>query len=159
MTFEQWAARHSQAAAELQTLLTPAARDTSGSSEARVQSELRLAATRYGALWRNNAGAYSDDTGRQIRYGLGNESAKFWKSWRSVDLIGPTRITVQPHHIGRTFGIFTSIEVKQSGWVKPKDERERAQFNHLKHVSSLGGIAGFATSTADYERFIRDFIV
>lgn len=155
--FEAWQARHPVAAAELQAILTPETPSVSGSSEARVQSETRLAAVKYGALWRNNAGAYSDDTGRQIRYGLGNDSKKFWENWRSGDLVGITRIAVQPHHVGRTFGVFTMAEVKEAGWKKPKDARERAQMNCLRNVAMLGGIAGFVTGVSDYERYIGDY--
>lgn len=163
MTFEEWQARHPQAASELTALLTPAAPATSGASEARVQSLVRLASVEHGALWRNNAGATTDETGRQIRYGLGNESAKFWKNWRSGDLVGITRMTIQPHHIGRTVGIFTMCEVKDSSWSpsrlnQPSNERERAQAACLTHVTSLGGIAGFVTSEADYRRYVSDFI-
>lgn len=161
--FEAWQARHPQAAAELNAILTPEVPSASGSSESRVQSETRLAAVKHGALWRNNAGAYSDDTGRQIRYGVGNDSKKFWESWRSPDLIGVTRVTVQPHHVGRIHGIATFIEVKGSDWSparleQPSNKRERAQMNCLRHVASLGGIAGFATSVADYENYVRLFV-
>ena len=164
MTFDQWAALYPVAAAELRTVLTPETPVATGSSEARIQSETRLAAVKHGALWRNNAGATTDETGRQIRYGLGNESAKFWKSWRSGDLVGVTRMTIQPHHVGRTVGVFTMMEVKDADWKpsrlnQPSNERERAQMACLTHVVSLGGIAGFVTdATADYERYVAEFI-
>lgn len=163
LDFDAWRARHPEAAAELQRILTPDIPAASGSSEARVQSETRLAAVKHGALWRNNAGATTDETGRQIRYGLGNESAKFWKSWRSGDLVGVTRMTIQPHHVGRTVGVFTMMEVKDADWKpsrlnQPSNERERAQMACLMHVASLGGIAGFAASAADYERYVAEFI-
>lgn len=153
MTFDEWRARHPVAAAELQRILTPDIPAASGSSEARVQSETRLAAVKYGALWRNNAGQ-AELAGQPVRFGLGNESVKFWKNWRSGDLVGITRMTIQPHHVGRTVGIFTMIEVKHAGWKKPTDERERAQMNCLTHVASLDGIAGFVNSPHEYEKLV-----
>lgn len=158
MTFDEWAAKHPAAAAELRTVFTPEVKSETGSSEARVQSETRLASVKYGSLWRNNAGGFTDDTGRAIRYGLGNESKKFWDKWRSGDLVGSTRMLIQPHHVGRTVGVFTMMEVKEAGWKKPKDDRERAQMNCLINVAQLGGIAGFVADVSDYDRYVRDFI-
>lgn len=157
--FRDWAARHPAAAQELMALMTPIEPNNNGSSESRVQSELRLAAVGYGKLLRNNSGACVDDTGRMIRYGLGNDSAKLNKVYKSPDLIGPTRVTVQPHHVGRTFGVMTCVEVKESGWKKPKNDHERAQWNFLADMAKNGCIAGFATSVSDYERYVRDFII
>lgn len=158
MTYEEWANRWPQAAAELAQINTPAAPEPGNGSEARVQAQLRLESVKYGALWRNNAGAYNDDTGRQIRYGLGNDSSKFWKNWRSGDLVGLTRVQIAPHHVGRIFGVFTMMEVKHEGWKKPGDERERAQMNCLNNVTQLGGIAGFATSVQDYWSYIDNYV-
>ncbi|QIG67457.1 hypothetical protein EVB39_128 [Rhizobium phage RHph_TM3_3_9] len=166
MQFHEWADKWGvppAAVAEWLSQLTPPdVNKNEQGSESRVGAELRLKAVGYGALWRNNAGAYSDDTGRMIRYGLGNDSANWWKDWRSGDYAGITSVKVQPHHVGRTFGVFTMIEAKKPDWNprdlnRPSNTRERAQMTCLTHVASLGGIAGFATSTADYERYIRDW--
>lgn len=161
--FDAWRARYPEAAQALAALVQPVTLAPSEGSESRVQAELRLESVKHGALWRNNAGGYQDETGRHVRYGLGNDSKKFWEKWRSGDLCGITRVTVQPHHVGRTWGVFTMIEVKEPGWNpkvldRPSNTRERAQMNCLTHVASLGGIAGFATSTDDYRRYITDFI-
>lgn len=109
--------------------------DTGATSEARTQSELRLAAAQAGfALWRNNNGACMDDTGRLIRYGLGHDSKRLNDVWKSSDLIG-----IGPH------GRFVACEVKHPGWTKPENDRDRAQAAFLGQVNALGGIGFFAT--------------
>lgn len=163
---EAWAARHGvskDALRELRALLTPPERLEDGGSESRAQSEIRLASASHGSLWRNNAGATQPMDGeRPVRYGLGNDSKKLWEDWRSGDLVGATSVVIQPHHVGRTFGVFTMIEVKHPGWSpnalnQPSNKRERAQFNCLTNVAALGGIAGFACNSADYERYIEQW--
>lgn len=156
---EQWAVRHgiSQAAwSELQVLFCdPPTADDSG-SEAGVQSQLRLAAPTIGcALYRNNSGATLDETGRMIRYGLANDSKRLNEVFKSSDLIGPSPILIRPHHIGRTLGIFTAVEVKEPSWTKPKNERERAQSNFLMTVERFGGIGMFCTSVDQYLNRIK----
>ncbi|QIG67928.1 hypothetical protein EVB53_126 [Rhizobium phage RHph_Y60] len=169
MQFHEWAEKWripAEAVAEWLSQLTPPdVNKNEQGSESRVGAELRLKAVGYGALWRNNAGATTpkDETERPVRYGLGNDSASWWKDWRSGDYVGVTRVVVQPHHVGRTFGVFTMIEAKKPDWNprdlnRPSNTRERAQMTCLTHVASLGGIAGFATSTADYERYLNDYI-
>ena len=87
------------------------------SNEAVVQQQVQLAMARLGAqIWRNNSGACTDDTGRLIRYGLGNSSAALNAAIKSSDLIGITPVQIQPYHVGQTFGVFTAIEVKKPGW-------------------------------------------
>jgi hypothetical protein len=154
MTLSEWASRwgcSGQALSELMQIVasTPDATHQSGTggSEAALQSTLRVHAPTLGfALWRNNNGACRDDTGRLIRYGLGNDSAKLNKRWKSSDLIG-----VGPG------GRFVAVEVKSPGWHTPRNEREHAQANFINTVRALGGCAGFATSVVDYERIVRQW--
>ena len=116
-------------------------------SEQAVQQYLRVHAPKNGhALWRNNRGAMMNpDTGNMVRFGLGNDSVKLDKVWKSSDLIG----------IGPG-GKFMAIEVKHPGWTGPKNDRERAQANFLQSVRGLGGLATFATRIEDYERLISN---
>jgi hypothetical protein len=119
-----------------------------GHNEAGTQSRRVLRAARLGgALWRNNSGACQDETGRQIRYGLGNISSQVNKVMKSSDLIGITPIIVTPDMIGQRLGIFTAEEIKRPDWkFRQSDERAVAQFNFIKKVISLGGIAKFVNS-------------
>lgn len=119
-------------------------------SEAGLLSELRLETARRGArLWRNNNGACFDDTGRMIRYGLGNDSPAVSKVMKSSDLIGPWPYQVQPADVGRVLGIFTALEVKRPGWKYSGNDRERAQLAFIQLVQSLGGFARFVSSMED----------
>lgn len=126
-------------------------------SESREQSLIRLAAASADCpLWRNNSGAYKDIYGRMIRYGLGNDSKKINEVWKSSDLIGPTPVLILPHHVGRTLGVFTAIEVKHSGWkFNSKDEHEKAQLNFLNDVISYGGFGAFCRSKDEYLEFLN----
>jgi len=121
------------------------------SSEAVVQQQVQLAMARLGAqVWRNNSGACTDDTGRLIRYGLGNSSAALNAVVKSSDLICVMPVTIQPHHVGRTVGVFTALEVKRPGWhLTPGDKRGQAQKRFLDIVQGVGGMAGFVTDPAD----------
>ena len=96
-----------------------------------------------GILWRNNVGVLQDDRGVPIRYGLANTSKKINKVTKSGDLIGCYPVVIRPEHVGRTFGLFTSIETKRAGWKWKGDAHELAQANWGEIVVSLGGVAMF----------------
>jgi hypothetical protein len=166
MLFHEWAARWNipqEAVADFLSHVTPErVAEEDDSSEGRIQSLIRLASPYEGGwLGRNNAGVAETET-RPVRYGLGNDSASWWKDWRSPDLIGVTKMVIEPRHVGRTVGIATFIEVKHASWNprdlnRPSNERERAQLTCLTHMASLGAIAGFATSPDDYRRYIAEY--
>jgi len=126
-------------------------------SEAAVQAQIRLEAPNHNSIvWRNNQGACVDDTGRQIRYGLGNDSKKLNNVWKSSDLIGITKRIVMPEHIGQEWGIFTAVEVKDPGWkFTPGDKRAVAQLAFGNHVRRMGGLFTFAPTVASYLSLIR----
>lgn len=154
MTVFDWAVRHGvsqSAVSELLAILDPvrpAAVKSSGTSEADTQGRLQIeAAKRGGSLWRNNSGACVDQTGRQVRYGLANTSAKINGHFKSSDLIGITPMQIG----GQIVGVFTAIEVKAPGWKGPRpgNEREVAQNNFQRTVRGMGGIAMFAQSVGD----------
>lgn len=161
MTINDWAQRWNvpaQALTELLALPIPTAgmSDPSMTSEAGVQSLLRLTAPRMNAhLWRNNNGAVTevDEHGgqRHVRFGLGNDSKKINDVFKSSDLIGITPVTWH----GRCFGVFTAVEVKKPGWSSPRNERDRAQKNFLDTVARYGGIATFATHVEHYASLVR----
>lgn len=152
-----WAGRHgipAHAMVELMDLLDPTRRSvaipTNATSEAAVQSKLRIRAAQLGAaLWRNNSGACKDDTGRLIRYGLGHDSARISAEWKSSDLIGIIPRMVEPQHVGQVWGIFAAVECKAPGWKKPGNERELAQSRFGANVLALGGYFKFAQSVED----------
>lgn len=119
-------------------------------SEMEAQQQIRLVAARYGTpLLRNNSGATEDVTGRLIRFGLGNDSSRINKVFKSSDLIGIWPVIITPDMIGRKLGIFFAVEVKSPGWEKPSNDRERAQQNFGNWVNENGGYFTFATNPKD----------
>lgn len=150
---ETWATEHRihpESLAALREILAapanpPASVAVTG-SEPRAQAEIRLAASGRGMrLWRNNVGAVTTDDGRHIRYGLANESMAMNRVIKSADLIGITPVDITQAHVGRRFGMFTSIEVKRPGWRYRGQGREVAQLAWANAIISLGGWASFAT--------------
>ena len=125
--------------------------------ESAVQQRTRLELARLGALvYRNNVGACEDKQGRIIRYGLCNESAQMNRALKSSDLIGVTPVLIQPHHVGRTLGVFTAIECKHSDWhMTPSDARAQAQQRFIELIRSVGGIGGFVTDPAQVHELVR----
>jgi hypothetical protein len=116
-------------------------------SESEVQAEIRLKASEKGIrLWRNNVGCAKTAQGF-VRYGLANETAEMNKKIKSADLIGITPHTVTNEDIGKTLGIFTSIEVKREGWKTSGKEHDAGQSLWVKIVQSLGGIAKIVQSS------------
>lgn len=116
-----------------------------GTSEAAVQAQVRLEASRKGLrVWRNNVGAFHDpDSGAFVRFGLANDSAQLNRVIKSGDLIGIRPRVIQPGDVGLLIGQFVSREVKRGGWRYTGSAREVAQLNWINLVNSLGGDASF----------------
>ena len=111
-------------------------------SEAAVQAEIRLEASRQGCLlFRNNVGM---DTQTFVRFGLANDSAQLNARLKSADLIGIRPVVITPAHVGRTLGVFLSREVKAAGWHWGGTDREQAQLRWAELIMSMGGDAAFA---------------
>lgn len=103
-------------------------------TEAAIQQQIRLALSRAGVVaFRNNIGAYKDDAGRLVRYGVCNPGGS--------DLIGWTPTLVTADMVGQTVAIFTACEVKG-----PKGRATEAQLNFIDQVIRAGGYAGIARS-------------
>ena len=131
--------------------------DFEKNSETWVQNTLRVVASsrEHTYLWRNNVGATSEPDGRQIRYGLCNESKKLNQRFKSSDLIGGTPIVVTPSMVGKRLMVFTAIEVKRVDWSPGKDKhRERGQLRFINAVRAAGGIGFFCRSPNTYTSFL-----
>lgn len=150
MSLEAWAIRHripAAALAELRAILLPPDVGVAvpGTSEAAVQTQVRLEASRLGGrLFRNNVGAGVLQDGSFVRWGLCNDSAQLNKIVKSSDLCGIIPVTITPAHVGSTFGRFLCREVKEAGWKWRGTEREVAQARWIEMINALGGDAGFA---------------
>ena len=115
-------------------------------SESGVSKRKRLAfAEEGGLLWRNNLGAFKDEYGNFIRYGLANESAGMNKKVKSSDLIGVRPVTITQEMVGFIIGQFVACETKHPGWRYRGDDHEVAQLKFLELVTSKGGHASFET--------------
>lgn len=147
MTFLEWARKWGVPEEAVRDYLTdsgcfPAVRGVIGASEAAVQQQIRLEASRRGvALWRNNRGAAMDERGVPVRYGLANDSKELDARIKSSDLIGVTPLC--------GLAVFTSYEVKRRGWRYAGTPREVAQLAWIDLIKRLGGIAKFITSPDD----------
>lgn len=109
-------------------------------SEKRVQALVQLDAARTGSwLLRNNSGAFEDEAGRQVRFGLGNTSAKFNKAMKSADLVGIRPVLITAEMVGQTIGQFYAVECKAEDWAFKGTEREIAQKKFLDKCNELGG--------------------
>lgn len=126
--------------------------------EGTVQQEIQIQA-RYEDchLMRNNSGACIDDTGRLVRYGLGNISKQHNDRIASSDLIGFTTIRITEEMVGKEVAVFTAVEVKKEAWNPEKklDKREAAQAAFIKWVQIHGGIAGFCNSVDKLKELFR----
>ena len=132
----------------------PTPTDPAVTSEAAVQSAVRLEASRRGCLlFRNNVGAGDvrtyDKNGKIIsetfmRWGLANDSKQLNARLKSADLIGIRPVVITPCMVGRTVGVFLSREVKAAGWKYRGTEREQAQLRWAELIISMGGDAAFA---------------
>lgn len=150
----QWAIRHGvshAALAELHAMFTAPVTDpqriVSGLSEAAVSNRVVLEASRKGArLWRNNVGAYVDQSGREVRYGLCNLSKQMNAEIKSPDLVGIKPVLITPDMVGCTIGQFVAREIKAADWVWCGDAHETAQLTFLNLAAALGADACFAVS-------------
>jgi hypothetical protein len=150
MTLYQWANKWNvppEAITELRAMMGQVNTDpppTVGSSEAAIQTAVRLDATRKGwRLWRNNVGALIDERGIPVRYGLCNDSKRMNQMIKSSDLIGIKPVTIEPHHVGTVIGQFVAREVKAGNWRYTGTAREEAQARFIELIVSLGGDAKF----------------
>lgn len=147
-----WALRHGIGEAALLDLAEtlgagtqPEGRD--GGSEARVQSQVRLAAPRHAMrLFRNNVGVLFDKRDVPVRFGLANESKQINERLKSADLIGWRRVVITQEMVGSTIAQFTSLECKETGWKYTGDEHEQAQQRWAALVATEGGYARFVAS-------------
>lgn len=108
-------------------------------AESVIQAQVRLAASKLGyVLWRNNRGAFKDNHGRLIRYGVGSDGAG--------DLIGYVPITITPDMVGEVVAVFASVECKAPG-AKTNKEHLARQKEFIDRVRQRGGIAAMVDSS------------
>ena len=142
-----WEQAHPAAARALWSLLTPTSPAPPGaSSEARVQSAVRLEAARCGVrLYRNNVGVLKDDRGVPLRFGLANDSKAMNTVVKSSDLIGWRPVLITPDMVGEKIAKFVSVECKAESWKWKATDHEKAQAAWHALVNRDGGEGYFST--------------
>ncbi len=127
-------------------------------SESEIQQLIQIEGPQWHCqLMRNNSGALKDQTGRVVRFGLGNVSKKHNDRIKSSDLIGFTVVQVTPEMVGKHVAVFTAVEVKEPGWILSGsilNKREVAQRAFMGWVTAAGGLAGFADSIDSFKRIL-----
>jgi hypothetical protein len=127
-------------------------------SEKSVLNKLQLLATSIGnRLFRNSNGmGYTGDV-RKLKSGdiliKNPRPIKYGLCVGSGDLIGWTQIKIEPHHVGRTFLVFTNYEVKTNN-TKPSTEQQAFHDAIIK----LGGISiieKFATTDIKGNNYVE----
>jgi hypothetical protein len=126
-------------------------KDRRKKSEAAVMANVQLESARSGNRWilRNNSGAFMDDTGRQVRFGLGNVSKKFNEHMKSSDLVGIESVVITAEMVGQTIGRFYAVEAKPEDWKYTGTAREVAQLKFIAKVNEMGGKAYFTNGLVD----------
>lgn len=130
--------------------------------EGYAMQEVRKRASDWKAkLYRNNTGVLTDQSGRPVRFGLGNESPKINKTYKTGDYIGWFPVTITPDMVGKTIAVFANVEVKAVGFSVKLDynpkSREYAQNNFNQLVINNNGIAGFAWDWKSLDELVQDF--
>lgn len=106
--------------------------------EMNVLRQIRVECSKRGYLvFRNNVGVAFRDDGIPIRFGLANESKNMNQNYASADLIGIAPKIITPEDIGKTMGLFLSLEIKHSD-IKYAPQNQR---NWERLVTQYGGIA------------------
>lgn len=126
--------------------------------ETPVQQRAMLHMARLGGIpQRNNVGV-ADMDGTPVRFGLMNRSKQENEQFKSSDLIGPTPLLIEPHHVGRVMGIYTAFETKRTGWtLQPADKRAQAQLRYIELMRSVGAIAGFVSDPAHVDWWVEQY--
>ena len=154
MTMMAWALKWKIPAQALEEFMRsavfmPEQRPATDESEARVQSEIRLAAARTRRyLFRNNVGAGTLKNGSFVRWGLGNDSSAVNERFKSGDLIGWESVLVTPEMTGQVIARFLSVECKNRRWKFSGTKEEMAQVAWAQLINAQGGHA-YMTSRSD----------
>lgn len=120
-------------------------------SEAYQQSLVTLEAARAGVrLFRNNSGAFKDDSGRMVRFGLGNVSKQVNDTFKSPDLVGWRSRIITADMVGSKIAQTVLREMKPEDWQFSGDAHETAQLNFLNLGIADGADARFCTGPGTF---------
>ena len=130
--------------------------------EGKASLNVRLAANALGCrLYKNNSGMAYDANNRPVFFGLGNEGKKDNESIRTPDWVGWMTVVITPDMVGKKIPVFTAIDAKKLGFRHKTSysigTREYGQNKFFELVTSVNGVAGFATNPEDVRHLIADF--
>lgn len=113
-------------------------------SEKRIEQEITLKASKLGArLFKNDVGFAITQNGSPIHFGLAKGSS---------DLIGITPIKITQDMVGKTVGVFISVEVKKDKCGSYKATEEQKKW--LDMIKEKGGIAAVLDDADDLETLL-----
>lgn len=138
-------------------------------SEKRIEQEIILKASELGAvLFKNNVGYYvtvasfsevktavlSKNLAKATQAVKKADMKKVGLQTGSSDLIGIAPVKITQEMVGKTVGLFLSIEVKKDkqGGYKASKEQEI----WINNVNKMGGIGAVIDNPVDFERLINN---
>lgn len=124
--------------------------------EKQVQELIQMEASTKGhRLFINSSGAFQDNTGRLVRFGLGHTTKN--QAFKSSDLIGFTMVTITPDMVGKKLPVFTAMECKKPSWKYAETIREVGQKKFIDVIKTNNGIASFVNSVESYVKEIINY--
>lgn len=112
-------------------------------TESAVQRAVQLAAPEARTrLLRNNIGAFKDEAGQWVHYGVGGKGGSDTIGWRSIE--------ITPDMVGATVAVFVAAEIKSEEWRPPKSGERLKHWEQqqafIAAVVKAGGIGFVAQS-------------
>lgn len=125
--------------------------------EKQVQELIQLEASKMGAkLFINTSGAFKDNTGRLVRFGLGHVRKN--QEFKSSDLIGFMPVEITPDMVGKKLPVFMAIECKKPDWKPTNSLREAGQKIFIDVVKNNNGIASFVNSVETFIETVKSYV-
>lgn len=152
MTLDEWAERWGIPDAAIKELASAGLRsvdlDPKVFTERGVQDRVRQEAADAGwHLWRNNRGAFKDETGRWVRFGLANDSKNLGDFLKSGDLFGWRPRLIKIDDVGKILAQTVNRECKRPDWQYTGTPEEEAQMRWHMLIMAAGGDSAIVNAT------------
>jgi hypothetical protein len=114
-------------------------------NENEVTARCRIVAGRMKTvLLRNNIGAYQDQRGHWVQYGVGGKGAGDFIGWKMVE--------ITPDMVGQKIAQFVSVEFKRTNGGRITQKQE----DWVGAVTNAGGRAGIVSSESEIAELLKD---
>jgi hypothetical protein len=108
-------------------------------SEKQIMQSIQLELAKIGVrLFRNNVGMLEDRNGQKVKFGLCKGSS---------DLIGWYPVKVTSDMVGKTFAVFSALEIKTIIGIPTMEQK-----NFISAVKESGGIAAIVRSPEEAKK-------